>query len=113
MSRILDAAVAAFSSCKPLSDAFSLRALLLKISATIDSGYLELVLSRVTLLTEGGSKQMQADAQAMLDAFRSMGCAHLPFTAAAVKLLRMDLVLHVPCFVTVFDVCCSAFDARV
>ena len=43
MSRLLDSLVEAAAALKPLTDAFSFRALLLKIAAAIDSGYMDAV----------------------------------------------------------------------
>ena len=66
--------------------------LLLKVACIIDAGYMDVVVTRATQLNEKGSKQMQTDAQAVLDSFKSVGSSPLPLAAAAVKLLGLDLV---------------------
>ena len=95
MSRLLDSLVEAISACKPFSDAFSFRSLVLKVASIVDTGYMEAVIMRATLLNDKGSKQMQTDAQALLDSFRALKSSNLPLTAAAVKLLALDLVSRV------------------
>jgi hypothetical protein len=95
MSRLLDSLVEAISACKPCSDPFSFRALLLKVASIVDTGYMEAVVMRATLLNDKGSKQLQTDAQALLDSFRVLKSSNLPLTAAAVKLLALDLVSRV------------------
>ena len=83
--------------------------LLLKIAGIIDAGYKDIVVARATQLSEKGSKQMQTDAQAVLDAFKGVGYGQLPLVAAAVKLLALDLVR----FVMRCDVCVNCDVRRV
>ena len=80
MSRLLDSLVDAVTASKPFTDAFSFRALLLKISGIIDTGYMESVVMHATMLNEKGSKQMQTDAQAVLDSFRALRFGRLQST---------------------------------
>ena len=82
--------------------------LLLKVACIVDAGYMDLVVTRAAQLNEKGSKQMQTDAQAVLDSFKSLGSSALPLAAAAVKLLGLDLVRDgMPCkwWFVICDVC--------